>query len=464
MPDAVIEADYVIVGAGACGMSFADVVLTESDYSVAIVDEHVQPGGHWNDAYPFVRLHQPSAFYGVNSRPLGRLQRDTSGTNAGFYELATGQQVLTYFDEVMREQFLPTRRVAYLPMSDYLSDGTAVSAPTGKRTTLVARRRVVDAHYLGSEVPSVHTPAFDVGPDADFVPVNALARLSRPHPEYVILGAGKTGVDACLWLLEQGVGPEAITWVRPHDLWFCDRAQWQPDRSVLRFAADLVEVAAQTNGATDFLDRLERANVLVRIDPTFWPTKFRGATMTRAEIDQARRVERVVRLGHVTSVERQLVQLSEGALPIDAEALIVDCTAEGIRYRPPVPIFQGDRITLQYAQFTGHPTYSASLIARTELALDSDDTKNDVCPPIPMSGEADQFLASVLIGLQSMGKQNAIPEIAQWSQSARLNGLSWALKDMEDPEAQADLGRLFTALEPALANIRSVLGEVAASR
>ena len=29
------------------------------------------PGGHWNDAYDFVRLHQPAITYGVNSRSLG---------------------------------------------------------------------------------------------------------------------------------------------------------------------------------------------------------------------------------------------------------------------------------------------------------------------------------------------------------------------------------------------------------
>ena len=35
------------------------------------LDRRHGPGGHWNDAYPFVRLHQPSAFYGVPSRNLG---------------------------------------------------------------------------------------------------------------------------------------------------------------------------------------------------------------------------------------------------------------------------------------------------------------------------------------------------------------------------------------------------------
>ena len=66
-----VKADYLIVGSGAMGMAFADVILTESDATLVMVDRHDKPGGHWNDAYPFVRLHTPSAFYGVSSRPLG---------------------------------------------------------------------------------------------------------------------------------------------------------------------------------------------------------------------------------------------------------------------------------------------------------------------------------------------------------------------------------------------------------
>ncbi|MDF2462318.1 MAG: hypothetical protein K0Q43_553 [Ramlibacter sp.] len=65
------EVDYLIMGAGACGMAFADSLVTNSKSTLAIVDRQHRPGGHWNSAYPFVRLHQPSAFYGVNSRALG---------------------------------------------------------------------------------------------------------------------------------------------------------------------------------------------------------------------------------------------------------------------------------------------------------------------------------------------------------------------------------------------------------
>jgi cation diffusion facilitator CzcD-associated flavoprotein CzcO len=48
-----------------------------------IVDRNHQPGGHWTTAYPFVRLHQPSAFYGVNSQPLGSDLIDSVGRNSG---------------------------------------------------------------------------------------------------------------------------------------------------------------------------------------------------------------------------------------------------------------------------------------------------------------------------------------------------------------------------------------------
>jgi cation diffusion facilitator CzcD-associated flavoprotein CzcO len=82
MTKRILEADYLIVGSGAMGMAFTDVLLTETDASVVMLDRHAQPGGHWNDAYPFVRLHQPSAFYGVNSKPLAAI-RSTQRAGTG---------------------------------------------------------------------------------------------------------------------------------------------------------------------------------------------------------------------------------------------------------------------------------------------------------------------------------------------------------------------------------------------
>src|SRR5688572_22247020 len=114
-----LEADYLVVGAGAAAMAFTDALLAHSDATVTIVDRRHAPGGHWIDAYPYVRLHQPSAFYGVDSVPLGQGAIDASGTNAGFYERAGADELCAYFEHVMQRHFLPTGRVRYFPCSDY---------------------------------------------------------------------------------------------------------------------------------------------------------------------------------------------------------------------------------------------------------------------------------------------------------------------------------------------------------
>lgn len=92
-----IETDYLVVGAGAAGMAFADALIADSDADVVLVDRRHRPGGHWNDAYPFVRLHQPSAFYRVNSRILGTDSIDKTGPNAGFYERASAAEICEYY-------------------------------------------------------------------------------------------------------------------------------------------------------------------------------------------------------------------------------------------------------------------------------------------------------------------------------------------------------------------------------
>ena len=54
-----IETDYLVIGAGAAGMSFTDALIdADQDCDVVMVDRRHAPGGHWNDAYPFVRLHR----------------------------------------------------------------------------------------------------------------------------------------------------------------------------------------------------------------------------------------------------------------------------------------------------------------------------------------------------------------------------------------------------------------------
>ena len=111
MDDNTLIADYVIVGAGAVGMAIADTLVTQSQARVIIADRRAKPGGHWNDAYPFVRLHGPSMTYGVNSLALGEGRIDTEGLNQGLHELASGAQIRAYFERVLHERLLPSGRV-----------------------------------------------------------------------------------------------------------------------------------------------------------------------------------------------------------------------------------------------------------------------------------------------------------------------------------------------------------------
>jgi hypothetical protein len=65
------------------GMNIAHQLLTETNANIVVVDRHHVPGDHWNDAYSFVHLHAPSAFYGVGSRQLGSNRIDVSDPLTG---------------------------------------------------------------------------------------------------------------------------------------------------------------------------------------------------------------------------------------------------------------------------------------------------------------------------------------------------------------------------------------------
>ncbi|MBC7991651.1 MAG: NAD(P)-binding protein, partial [Rhizobacter sp.] len=203
------ETDYLIIGAGATGLAFADTLVAETDAHVTLIDRHGKPGGHWNDAYPFVTLHQPSSFYGVASMELGSGLKDPVGLNRGMAELASGPEVSGYFDRVMNHRLLASGRVSYHPLSNYLGDadggGEFESLLSGERTLVTVHRKVVDATYFSPAVPSTHTPGFELGAGARVVPPNALPGLwhmarGGPMPwRFVVLGAGKTAMDTCIW-------------------------------------------------------------------------------------------------------------------------------------------------------------------------------------------------------------------------------------------------------------------------
>ncbi|MGO9381765.1 MAG: NAD(P)-binding protein [Mycobacterium sp.] len=429
-----IEADYLVVGAGAMGMAFIDTLVSETQASVVVVDRNHQPGGHWTTAYPFVRLHQPSAFYGVNSLHLGSDAIDQVGWNKGLYELATAGEVCAYYDHVMGRQLLPTGRVSYFPMTEYLGAGRFRTL-AGTEYAVDVARRVVDATYMRVMVPSMRPPPYRVATGVRCVPPNDLPRLAA-HERYVIVGAGKTGIDTCLWLLSQGIAPDRLTWIMPRDSWLLDRATIQPgslfaDRIKASFTARLRAIRDAAS-VEDLFCRLEDAGALLRIDPAVRPTMYRCATVTQTELEQLRRITDVVRRGHLLRIDADKMVLDGGAVAMDGGALYIDCTADGAEKRSATPIFDTGRITLQSVRGC-QQVFSAALAAHVEAAYPDDTVKNQLCVPLP---HPDTDLDWLRITLADFGNQLRWlddPDLTAWLSAARLDFLGHLMGNSPAP-------------------------------
>ncbi|ORW22703.1 hypothetical protein AWC19_12690 [Mycobacterium palustre] len=100
-----VEADYLVVGAGAMGMAFIDTLASETDARVVVVER---------------------------------------------------REVCAYYDHVMRQKLLPTGRVSYFPMSEYRGDGRFVTL-AGTQCAVAVTRRLVDATHMRACSPR-HRP------------------------------------------------------------------------------------------------------------------------------------------------------------------------------------------------------------------------------------------------------------------------------------------------------------------
>jgi hypothetical protein len=460
-----IETDYLVIGAGAISMSFVDTLLADTDAEIVMVDRHHRPGGHWNEAYPFVRLHQPAAQYGVNSRELGHGAKEVVGLNAGMYGLSGGAELLAYFDHVMQQRFLPSGRVRFLPMSRVVgaAGGYEVeSLITGVRQPVAVRKKVVDGTHSGMQVPSTTPPRYAVAPEVRCVPLNDLARLAEPQTGYVVVGAGKTGMDACLWLLEQGVDPDHIRWIMPRDPWVLDRVNLQSGDEFFMNTwgsqTRQLEAVMAAKDVQDLMLRLEAAGELMRIDPQVHPSVYHGAILSQAELAQLRRIHGIVRLGHVKSIDTSQIHLDHGSIPVPPGTLVVDCSAAGIPSLPAVPVWSGDRITPQWLRSFG-TTFSAALIAHIESTFDDDAQKNALCEPIVPPTLATDWLRMLDVSFKNQQRWSKHPELLQWLAASRLNSMfhSAARIKPDETEKIALMQRYRQAIKPAVIRLSELM-------
>ena len=207
----MLVTDYLVIGAGAASMAFIDTLLTElPDVSITVVDRHASPGGHWNDAYGFVKLHQPSLVYGVASDQLeGNWLKLLATGTLPWAHRASKAQLLAYYQATM-DRWVQSGRVTYFPESTYDFDSSSENAHVFKDATsdttynIMVREKLINGVVGECQVPSTTKPNFEVQDGITLFTPNQIFDLKsntswlpfrkseNAKKNYVILGAGKT--------------------------------------------------------------------------------------------------------------------------------------------------------------------------------------------------------------------------------------------------------------------------------
>jgi len=462
MPTGTLQTDYLVVGAGAMGMAFTDTLIDHADVHVTLVDRRHAASGHWQDAYPFVRLHQASVFYGVASTVLGHGAEQRSGPEAGLQERARQSEIQAYYDDILDHHFVGSGRVTFLGGHEYHTDDDthrATSLVSGVTTEIDVTRRVVDATYLSPTIPASTPPPFGVDDDVHVLPINGLARLTAAPGNFVIVGAGKTATDGIVWLLRNGVAAERIVWVRPRDPWMLNRAVVQPDPVVgIGLAADTLEAAAGAGSLDELFLRLEAAGVMLRIDTGFTPTMAKTPTLGEWELDLLRTIEHVIRRGHIRRVTRREIVFDDGTVPLPPDSLVVHCAASGLQYPPLVPIWAPDRLRLQTIR-AGFPCFCAALAGYVEATRDDDRERNRLCPPTNLPDNPEDWARMQVRGTLASRAYGAQPDIAAWANGCALNPARVEPSRRDDPEVRAATDRLDAAAEPGLKRLAELAHE-----
>ncbi|PPJ54158.1 hypothetical protein CBER1_01033 [Cercospora berteroae] len=429
MTEETITSDYLVIGAGAMGMAFVDTMLTDSKATITI---------------PFVRLHQPSNFYGVNSRALGMDTIHREGWNEGLFELASASELCAYFDQVMHQTFLPSGRVTYYPKCEYAGNGRFKSMVTGKTYRATESTCIVDATFMKVKVPSMGPPEPD--------------RIRN----YTVIGAGKTGIDACLWLLGIGVQPSAISWIMPRDQWLVDRRYHQAGDNFAEWRYAIVPNQAKAihaaTTADDLLKRLSGVGQLMRLSEDVWPTMFRCATVSQKEFKALKQIGNVIRQGRVLQIDQDKVTLERGSYAPARDTLWIDCTADGLAQRDAVPVFQYYLIILQSVRYC-QQVFSAALIAHLETTYPDTQTKNYLSRPIPHPNYGTDCIAMSLLNSQNTMRLSEYPETLKWLAKSRLDWFRHTVPPLpKDPEERkAALKRMTEVRERNCSKLESLI-------
>jgi hypothetical protein len=351
--------------------------------------------------------------------------------------------------------------VRYFPMSEGAEDGTVTSLLSGKQRRIKARK-LVDATWSSTTVPAMRPPPYAVAEGIACVAPNEVPARAAAFKRYTVIGAGKTGMDTCLWLLENGTEPDAIRWIVPRDYWWINRATYQPGEEFLprvtQSIANNVQALAEAQSVDDLFLRLEAMDEVKRLDPAVKPEGFHGPFVSDGELRQLQRIRDVVRLGRVTRIEQDRIVLDQGSVPTNAQVLHIDCSAAGIPAKPSKPIFEGNRITPQWVRLA-QPTLSWAMVGHVEASYEDDAEKNRMCRPIPPPDVPRDWVSMMAIQLANQLTWSKVPGLREWQFNSRLDPFTRRIRSVtpEQTESMAHLQRYMKYVAPAAQNASQLL-------
>jgi hypothetical protein len=219
-----------------------------------------------------------------------------------------------------------------------------------------------------------------------------------------------------------------------------------------------MEAVAQSKSVADLFVRLAASGQLLRLDERVEPTMYHGAIMSEGEMKALRRITNIVRLGRILRIEKDLIVLEKGSIPSDADRLYVDCSASAVEQRPAMPVFEGNKITVQMVR-TFQPTFSAALIAYVEARYDDEAEKNQLCCPIPMPGQPIHWLTMMAVNMANQHRWSKNKDLRAWVAQSRLDGFTAMAHQVKptDTEKMAILQRYAASAGPAAANLQNLL-------
>eukprot|EP00555_Chaetoceros_dichaeta_P009045 CAMPEP_0198254542 /NCGR_PEP_ID=MMETSP1447-20131203/4831_1 /TAXON_ID=420782 /ORGANISM="Chaetoceros dichaeta, Strain CCMP1751" /LENGTH=310 /DNA_ID=CAMNT_0043940633 /DNA_START=587 /DNA_END=1519 /DNA_ORIENTATION=- len=242
-------------------------------------------------------------------------------------------------------------------------------------------------------------PPFEINDSSVLtVPVNDVPKMVESHPgiDFVVAGAGKTGADAILELLRLGIHSSRIIWVIPNDSWYYIREDLFSPESFVPALTRIMNTFLESNSCEETFLKLEGTpnSIITRLDQNILPKVFKGATICRSEISKLRSIDRMIRLGRIVRIENGIMELEKGNICLTNYSCVIDCTANGIQMRKPVPIFCDKKIILQPIQ-TFQPVYSAALIAYVETHIPNEVTQNNICRVVSYPAGVEDYIKTL---------------------------------------------------------------------